>query len=216
MRPLFRQGRLLTTRDGLIPRTIFRLPRPQIQCSRAQHSASTSDETRLPRFAQPSIWQSIIPRFLRERHTSRSATTKRHTNPANYFIWIYILIGSQAIRLLSLKNEFRTYTRQSDLKLAKLREVVEKLQRGEEVDVEKVLGTGDEIAEREWEEALRELESEERIWQNNSRKRREQREKEENERQSASPVNESEESVLSKSEEVVSRPAMVPHAPGFY
>ena len=45
--------------------------------------------------------------------------------------------------------------------------------------MERVLGTGDEVEEREWEEALREIESEERIWQNNSRRRRKKQEGEE-------------------------------------
>ena len=174
-------------------------------------STISEDISRLPRIAQPSIWQSIIPRSLRER--SSATTAKRRSNPANYFIWIYILIGSQAIRILSLKNEFRNYTRQADLKLAKLREVVGKLQRGEEVDVEKVLGTGDEIAEREWEEALREIESEERIWQNNSKKKRQMEERRERERQEANPVNQEQEP---PAQQDGSRPAMIPHAPGFY
>ena len=173
--------------------------------------STISEESRLPRLVQPSTLQSIIPRFLRER--SSTPVTKRISNPANYFIWIYILIGSQAIRILSLKNEFRNYKRQADLKLAKLREVVEKLQRGEEVNVEKVLGTGDEIAEREWEEALREVESEERIWQNNSKKKRQMEERKERKRHEASPVNQ-EQGATARDGGI--GPAMVPHAPGFY
>jgi hypothetical protein len=42
--------------------------------------------------------------------------------------------------------------RQSDVRIGLLREVVEKLQRGEKVDVEQVLGTGDPEKELEWED----------------------------------------------------------------
>ena len=76
-----------------------------------------------------------------------------------------------------------------------------------------MLGTGDEIAEREWEEALREIESEERIWQNNSKKKRQIEESAERKRQEASPVNQEDGATASRDG---TRPAMVPHAPGFY
>ena len=63
-----------------------------------------------------------------------------------------IFIGSNSINLLLLKTEWDIFSRKADAKLAVLKEVIEKLQRGEEVDVEKALGTGDEIQEREWTE----------------------------------------------------------------
>lgn len=90
---------------------------------------------------------------------------------------------------MGLKHDFANFTRQADVKLEKLREVVQKLQRGEQVDVEKVLGTGDEIQEQEWEEALRQLQEEDRIWQSNARKRREEKERMLQEQQDANPVN---------------------------
>ncbi|EXJ87024.1 hypothetical protein A1O3_03981 [Capronia epimyces CBS 606.96] len=155
-----------------------------------RHQHNSSQTSRLPRLAQPSIWHSIVPRSLRSRFSaSDSSKKKKPSNPASYFIWIYLLIGSQAIRIMGLKNDFANFTRQADIKLEKLREVVQKLQRGEEVDVEKVLGTGDEIQEQEWEEALRELQEEDRIWQNNARKRREEKERILREQEDADPVN---------------------------
>lgn len=54
--------------------------------------------------------------------------------------------------MLALKHDFAAYTRSTDAKISLLREVIEKVQRGEEVDVRKMLGTGDEAKEREWEE----------------------------------------------------------------
>jgi hypothetical protein len=57
-----------------------------------------------------------------------------------------------SIQMISLKKDFATFMRQSDVRIGLLREVVEKLQKGEEVDVEKVLGTGDPEKELAWEE----------------------------------------------------------------
>ena len=54
--------------------------------------------------------------------------------------------------MIALKNDYMAYTRTTDAKIGLLREVIEKIQRGEEVNVEKLLGTGDEAKEREWEE----------------------------------------------------------------
>ena len=78
--------------------------------------------------------------------------------------------------------------RKADLKIAKLREVVEALQKGEQIDVEAVLGTGDEIQEREWEDALRELEEEDQTWATNKRQRKAELARQAAEKQDASPV----------------------------
>ncbi|EHY59399.1 hypothetical protein HRR83_001325 [Exophiala dermatitidis] len=182
---------------------------------RCQHSDSRSSH--LPRLAQPSIWHSIVPKSLRDRFfASGRRGKKKPTNPASYFIWIYLLIGSQAIRIMGLKNDFANYTRQADLKLEKLREVVQKLQRGEEVDVEKVLGTGDEIQEQEWEEALRQLQEEDRIWQSNAKKRREEQERMLREQQDADPVNASAKTSPEAAGQTPEAKPYTPTSPGFY
>lgn len=54
--------------------------------------------------------------------------------------------------MIALKKEFETFMRQSDVRIRLLREVVEKIQKGESVDVERILGTGDPAMEKEWEE----------------------------------------------------------------
>ena len=180
---------------------------------RSQHSSS--QESRLPRLAQTSLWESIIPRGVRNGFKAViRPEQKRPTNPANYFIWIYLFIGSQAIRILGLKTEYATYMRKADLKIAQLKEVVRKLQNGEEVDVEKALGTGDEVQEREWEEALEEIVKEERLWQSNREARKAERKKYEQEQRDANPVNEPQEEQPALDDP--SRPAMAPQAPGFY
>ncbi|RMD39947.1 hypothetical protein DV735_g5173, partial [Chaetothyriales sp. CBS 134920] len=170
---------------------------------------SSAQEATQPRLLQPSIWHSIIPRQLREGVARRRKPTeeKKQPNPASYFIWIFLFIGSQAVRILGLKNEHKAYMRRADLKLEQLREVVEKLHRGEAVDVEKVLGTGDEAQELEWEEAMRELASEERRWQQSREKAKEEQARQEKEQEDADPVN---------GDSQRGQPHAVPKAPGFY
>lgn len=60
--------------------------------------------------------------------------------------------------MIALKRDFNTFTRRAEVRIGLLREVVEKLQGGKEVDVEKTLGTGDDAKEKEWEKMLREIE----------------------------------------------------------
>lgn len=103
--------------------------------------------------------------------------------------------------------------RKAEVKIAKLREVIQKLHQGEEVDVEKVLGTGDESQELEWEEALREIENEDRMWQTNKQRQKEAKAKQEAEEQEASPINELSNKVYGAKG---STDAPVKAPPGFY
>ena len=52
--------------------------------------------------------------------------------------------------MLALKNEYSTFSRKADAKIKLLKDVLDRVQRGENVDVEKALGTGDEEQEQEW------------------------------------------------------------------
>ena len=52
--------------------------------------------------------------------------------------------------MLTLRNEYSIASRKADAKIALLKDVLDKIQRGEQVDVERVLGTGDEEQEQEW------------------------------------------------------------------
>lgn len=83
------------------------------------------------------------------------------------------------------------------MQIEKLREVIRKLQAGEEVDVEKALGTGVPEEEQAWEDALREIEEEERLWTEAQQRKRDELErqhqkaaKEEQLQQDASPISE--------------------------
>jgi hypothetical protein len=110
----------------------------------------------LPTLMQPSFWKGMIPKPWR-RSTDPSAPKRvksKEWNPATFFIVIFLFIGSMSIQQIALKKSFETFMRQSDVRIGLLREVVEKLQRGEKVDVEKVLGTGDAEKEIEWQQGM--------------------------------------------------------------
>lgn len=57
-----------------------------------------------------------------------------------------------SIQMIALKNQHATFSRRADAKIELLREVIEKIHNGEEVDVKGLLGTGDKQQEKEWEE----------------------------------------------------------------
>ncbi|EEP77035.1 conserved hypothetical protein [Uncinocarpus reesii 1704] len=106
----------------------------------------------IPRIAEPAVWTAMIPKFLRRDRSQQGSSKKRGWNPATYFIVMFILVGSQALRMVQIKNDYANYARSTEAKIRVLRDVIERLQKGEDVDVRKVLGTGNEVAEREWEE----------------------------------------------------------------
>lgn len=89
---------------------------------------------------------------------------KKDWNPATFFIWIFLLIGSQSIQLIATRHDFADYSRRTQTKIAVLREVVERLKKGEEVDVKAMLGTGKREEEKEWEEILKEIEEEDKAF----------------------------------------------------
>ncbi|QDS72216.1 hypothetical protein FKW77_005386 [Venturia effusa] len=156
-------------------KTLFQLPvalRPLLYTAR-RHATTDS----LPRVAQPSTWTSLIPKAFR-RHpnapTEPLRTSKWRwfiTHPATPVLALSLLVGSQAINTLALKNEMLAYTRATEGKLALLREVIERVKKGEELDVDEVLGTGKVTDEGEWFDVLKEIEAEQRIQSRNERRR---------------------------------------------
>jgi uncharacterized protein DUF5321 len=123
--------------------------------SNLQQSRLRSTLESLPKIARPTTWSSIVPKSFRSREHQQLGGDKpkaKEWNPASFFIIIFLLIGSQAIHLLILRHDFVNYNRKADAKLELLRGVIERMKRGEHVDVEKLLGTGDDAKEREWEE----------------------------------------------------------------
>ncbi|KAL4805932.1 hypothetical protein BDV18DRAFT_140171 [Aspergillus unguis] len=154
----------------ITPFTVLRTPtiQPQVRTLPTSKPSPRLYSTRadsLPRIIQPSFWASLVPKFVRNRPSpSPEAAKNREWNPASFYIIIFILIGSQAIRMIALKNEYKNYVRSTDAKIRLLREVIGKVQNGEQVDVEKMLGRGDKKVEREWNEVLREIEREDSLW----------------------------------------------------
>jgi hypothetical protein len=98
----------------------------------------------------------MIPKFLKERGWASGQDGKpRGRNPATYFVVMFIFIGSQAIRTLTLRNEFDNYVRSTDAKIGALKRVIDGLNRGEDVDVKGLLGTGNPKDEAEWRQGRR-------------------------------------------------------------
>ena len=147
-------------------------PRPQTRRHFALLAANHTHARYLsvPRVLQPSFWGSMIPKPLRSASPSpstppsessqsptstsqsKSKSKPRAWNPATPFVVLGLLVGSQAIQILWLKQERAHSARRAETKIGVLREVLERVQRGEEVDVEGLLGTGDQGREREWAE----------------------------------------------------------------
>ncbi|KAI9875971.1 MAG: hypothetical protein M1830_007653 [Pleopsidium flavum] len=141
--------------------------------------ASSTSTTTLPRVAQPSLWHSVVPKFLRRSEpalvpaaVSAKPPNSKEWNPATFYIVIFLLIGSQAIQTIALRNELIAYSRKADAKISVLKEVIERVQRGEDVDVQGLLGTGDKAKEKEWEDVLQEIVEEDALWQKKSRRRK--------------------------------------------
>ncbi|KAK5110941.1 hypothetical protein LTR62_005479 [Meristemomyces frigidus] len=168
-------------------------------------------ESRLPRVATPSFWTSLVPKvFRRTREPTivvegegegeivapivAAPKERRRWNPYTTFIILAVLIGSNAIQLISLRNEMTAFTRQTDAKLELLREVVKKVRRGEinDEEVKRALGTGDPVAEKEWERVVKEVEETNVLWEAQKRRERtaEERRMEAERRGGNSPVSE--------------------------
>lgn len=109
----------------------------------------------LPNVGQSSFWLSLIPKPLRKASPGESIKKKaksKEWNPATFFIVIFLLIGSMSIQMIALRNESAAFTRRADAKIGLLKEIIERIQKGEDVDVEGLLGSGDKAMEKEWEE----------------------------------------------------------------
>jgi hypothetical protein len=117
----------------------------------------TRNSSSVPSVTQPSFWAAMIPKPLRRSSDSKSKAAKpksKEWNPATFFIVIFLLIGSMSIQMIALRNDFATFMRRADSRIELLKEVIERVQKGEDVDVEGLLGTGDPAKELEWEEGM--------------------------------------------------------------
>ncbi|CAN9314870.1 unnamed protein product [Alternaria alternata] len=122
----------------------------------------------IPRIIQPSFWASMIPKPLKTRSEQ---PRRKEWNPATPYIILGLLVGSQAIQILWLKQERTHNLRRAEAKIGVLREVIERVQRGEDVSVEAALGTGDAADEREWAEVLKDIQNEEALFQSKKKRK---------------------------------------------
>lgn len=133
----------------LLPLSRRTLPPHRAFLSR-QFTAAYSDS--LPSVTNKEFWTNLIPKPLRRSNASKASSKpkSKEWNPATFYIWIFLLIGSMSIQMIALKNEHATFNRRADAKIGLLKEVVERVQRGEDVDVAGLLGKGDKKQEQEW------------------------------------------------------------------
>ncbi|KAF2154798.1 hypothetical protein K461DRAFT_291711 [Myriangium duriaei CBS 260.36] len=161
----------LTCRLHCSPKPLSQTWQPRIAQRLAMRPYSSS-ESSLPRIASPSLWSSMVPKFLRRSGKGSIGQSKNFLsgewNPATFFIIMSLLIGSNAIQMVSLKTRRLNYKRSTEAKLSLLREVIGRVQKGEDVDVEAMLGTGDPEREKEWEEVMKDLERDVDIWEKKS------------------------------------------------
>ena len=146
----------------------------------------------------------IVPKAFRrptdpveaaERQKLKDARPKEW-NPYAIFILLGVLVGSNAIQLISLRNEVLNFNRKTDAKLELLREVVQRVKNGEDVDVKRLLGTGDPQQEKEWEDVMHELERTDMLWEGKKKREAKMAEKAEQrrikeqarEREESSPI----------------------------
>lgn len=86
------------------------------------------------------------------------------------FLIMGILVGSNAINIISMRREMLNFTRQTEARLETLREVIQRVKNGEEFDVKKALGTGDPDQEKEWEQVVQELQNTDMLWEGRNKR----------------------------------------------
>ncbi|KAK0938457.1 hypothetical protein LTR29_009983 [Friedmanniomyces endolithicus] len=175
------------------------------------HFDDIRSSSRLPRIATPSFWASLVPKPWRRKavhdpdatdatDTTSTAPVKksRPWSPYTTILILALLVGSNAIQLISIRNDTLAFSRKTEAKLSLLREVLQKVKRGEidDAEVKRALGTGVAEAEREWEEVVKEIEETDVLLEAEKRKKatkaKKLAEKTARERESASPVAEGE------------------------
>ncbi|KAI4290675.1 MAG: hypothetical protein L6R35_000048 [Caloplaca aegaea] len=120
----------------------------------------------------------MIPKLMRRSSQPDSLAKDRpprEWNPATFYIVIFLLIGSNAMQMIALRNEFTTFSRRADAKIGLLKQVIERVQKGEDVDVKGLLGTGDPEQEKDWERVIQEVEEEDRLWQAKTQRQEQKR-----------------------------------------
>lgn len=127
-------------------RIIFPLATKQIRLQPLQRYSTS--------IIQPAFWAALVPKPLRQRSKKVQKVRSKEWNPATFYIVIFMFIGSMSIQMIALRNEFAAFSRRADAKIDLLKEIIGRVQNGETVDVDGLLGTGDPDKEKEWEEGI--------------------------------------------------------------
>lgn len=125
-----------------------------LRATTASRIGAVRHSSTLPSVTDASFWKSLVPKpFRKENRRGLKNKKSKEWNPATFYIVMFLFIGSMSIQMIALRNSTDRYTRQAAVRLGLLKEIVEKIQNGEDVDVEKLLGTGDPQKEMDWEES---------------------------------------------------------------
>jgi hypothetical protein len=100
----------------------------------------------------------MVPKAFKRNASDPKQPKSKDWNPATIFIVLGVLVGSNAINILALRREMLNFSRKTEAKLTVLRDVLKRVKNGEDVDVAKLLGTGDAEQEKEWEDVMNEIE----------------------------------------------------------
>jgi Family of unknown function (DUF5321) len=98
----------------------------------------------------------MVPKFLRRSNIEQPKRPGGFRlflrNPATHVAGLGVLCGSQAIQVIHLKNESADETRTSESKIRTLKDVIDRIRAGEQVDLQQELGKGDPKQEKEWQD----------------------------------------------------------------
>ncbi|KAG0639227.1 hypothetical protein HOY80DRAFT_886680 [Tuber brumale] len=159
LRPKTYLTRIINSKCATYPRAHFSTVYPRL----IQHPAPSRTRF-LPRILDPAVWFPFYKTETRKGKAGLKEGKPKIYNPAIFFVIMAMLIGSQAIQMIRIRQNHEDYMWRADTKIAVLREVIERLEKGEDVDVEKVLGVGNEKEEKSWEDVLKQLEEEDEEW----------------------------------------------------
>jgi hypothetical protein len=106
----------------------------------------------LPMILQPEMLKMFVPPVWKKTYQAYKERDKAKKNPATKYVWLTVFASSGLIHLYNVRRDIDIFNSFSNRKIEQLRDVVEAIQRGEEVDVEGILGTGLPEQELEWAE----------------------------------------------------------------
>lgn len=109
-----------------------------------------------------SVWTSLIPKAMRERNSrpkqsraQRAAAQKEESkewSPHTFYIVALLIIGSNAMKLVAERQAADTFSRDTKARIGILKDAIQRVHRGEQVDLRRIFGTGIAEDEEGWEE----------------------------------------------------------------